>query len=405
MMYLKLAWRNIWRNKRRTFITMASIVFAVLLAILLNSVKEGVLIKMQENVVSFYTGAVQLHKAGYWDEKTLDNSMTYSDSLVAQVVNHPDVDAAIGRLESYALAASEKYTKVCMVVGIEPENETLVTSLDEKIVAGDYILSDDKGVLVSEGLAEYLKLTVGDTLVIIGQGYHGVSAAGKFPIRGLIRFASPQLNRTMVYLPMTLAQQLFGAPDRITALVLNVDDVSDADRIERELSSEVGAHYEVMGWKVLLPELNQVLEGERAENVIFLFVLYMLIAFGIFGTVIMMTIERQYEFGVLVAIGMRNLKLSGVVVMENIMISVMGAILGTLISIPVVGYFYKFPIRISGDLQKAYENFGFEPIFYFSIAPKIFYSQTVVIFCVALVLSLYPLLKITRLKPVNAMRT
>ncbi|MEP4093769.1 FtsX-like permease family protein [Reichenbachiella sp.] len=405
MMYLILAWRNIWRNKRRTFITMASIVFAVLLAILLNSVKEGVLIKMQENVVSFYSGAIQVHKNGYWDEKTLDNSMAYSDSLITQLVNHEEVNVAIGRLESYALAASEKYTKVCMVVGIEPENETLVTSLDKKVIAGDYIRSEDESVLLSEGLAEYLKLTVGDTLVIIGQGYHGVSAAGKYPIKGVIKFASPQLNKTMVYLPMKLAQQLFDATNRLTALVLDIDDVSDADRIEKELTLTTSDEYEVMGWKVLLPELNQVLEGERAENVIFLFVLYMLIAFGIFGTVLMMTIERQYEFGVLIAIGMRNLKLSSVVVLENIMISVLGAIAGTMLSIPMIGYFYKFPIRISGDLEKAYENFGFEPIFYFSIAPKIFYSQTIVIFCIALVLSLYPLLKIARLKPVSAMRT
>jgi putative ABC transport system permease protein len=403
-MLLKLAWRNIWRNKRRTFITAGSIVFAVLLAILLNSVKEGVLYKLQENVVSFYTGAIQVHQNGYWDEQSLDNSMAHNDSLISELKKHPDIKNVIGRIESFALAASEKHTKGCLVVGIEPENEPTVTALDKKVTGGSYITADDNGLLIAEDLARYLKLGVGDTLVLIGQGYHGASAAGKFYVKGILHFASPELNKSMVYLPIKLAQQLFDAQGRLTALVLDIDNVNDADRLEKELAALVTANYEVMGWKTLMPELNQVLEGERAENVIFLFVLYMLIAFGIFGTVLMMTIERQYEFGVLIAIGMRKLKLSRVVIIENIIISFLGAVVGTLLSIPVVGYFYAFPIRLSGELEAAYKNFGFEPIFYFSIEPKIFYSQTVVVLCIALVLSIYPLLKITRLEPVSAMR-
>ncbi len=403
-MILKLAWRNIWRNRRRTFITMASIVFAVLLAIMLNSLKEGILVRMQENVVSFYMGAVQVHKKGYWEDKTLDNSFEYDPALVTRVLDHPGVNHVIGRLESFALAASDEHTKACLVVGIEPEKEPSVTSLDKKVIAGRYIRTDDDGVLLAEGLAEYLKLDVGDTLVLIGQGYHGVSAAGKFPITALIRFASPELNRTMVYLPMLRAQDLFGAPGRMTALVLDIDDINDAELIEKELGQRLSSDHEAMGWKLLMPELNQVLEGERAENVIFLLVLYMLIAFGIFGTVLMMTLERQYEFGVLVAIGMKKLRLSTVVIVENIMISLLGALTGTLLSVPLVGYFYKFPIKVTGELKETYEKFGFEPIFYFSIEPKIFYSQTLVVLCIALVLSIYPFFKIGTLEPVTAMR-
>lgn len=383
---------------------MASIVFAVILAILLDSVKEGMLVKMQENVVSFYSGAVQVHQQGYWDEKTLENSFEYDPSLVSKINSNPGVNSTAARLESFALVASDRYTRGCLVVGIEPEEEIQVTSLDRKIIAGSYLTELEQSVLLGEGLADYLRLSVGDTLVIIGQGYHGVSAAGKYSVKGLIKFASPDLNRSMVYLPLKLSQHLFGAPDRVTALVLDIDNVNDAEQIESQLIQTLGHTYEVMSWKNLMPELNQVIEGERAENVIFLFVLYILIAFGIFGTVLMMTVERQYEFGVLVAIGMRKLKLSSVVILENIIISILGALAGTLLSVPVVLYFYKFPVRLSGELEKAYENFGFEPIFYFSIEPIIFYRQTLIVFCIALLLSIYPLLKITRLEPVTAMR-
>ncbi|MGE0589916.1 MAG: ABC transporter permease [Cyclobacteriaceae bacterium] len=383
---------------------MASIVFAVLLAILLDSVKEGMLFKLQENVVSFYSGAVQVHKKGYWDEKTLDNTFASNDSLLIKVNASSGVRSAVARLESFALAASDHYTRGCMIVGIEPDEEVKVTSLDEKISDGEYLSKEDHSVLLAQGLAEYLRLNVGDTLVIIGQGYHGVSAAGKYPIKGLLKFASPDLNKSIVYLPLRLAQQLFGAPNLVTALVLDIENVNDAELIERNLNQTLSSEYEVMGWKKLMPELHQIIEGERSENVIFLAVLYMLIAFGIFGTVLMMTVERQYEFGVLVAIGMRKLKLSSVVIMENIIISILGAMAGTVLSVPTVFYFYKFPIRISGELEKAYENFGFEPIFYFSVEPIIFYRQALIVLIIALVLSIYPLFKITRLEPVAAMR-
>lgn len=404
-MLLKLAWRNLWRNRRRTFITMASIVFAVLLAVTLNSVKEGVLERMQENVVSFYTGAVQVHQQGYWDDKTIDETFTLTDTLVQSILAHDEVTTVVPRLESFALAASDEYSKGCMVVGFDPAAEPFVTRLDEKLVEGQYLEMEDRAVLLSVGLAEYLKLGVGDTLVLIGQGYHGVSAAGKYPIQGLLEFASPELNRQMVYLPLTETQWLLGADQRATALVLQLRDIDRSSAVAQTLAATVGSDYEVMNWQTMMPELDQIIEGERAENVIFLLVLYILITFGIFGTILMMTVERQYEFGVLVAIGMKKLKLSSVIIYENVFIAILGALGGMLLSIPVVFYFYTFPIRITGELSAAYENFGFEPIFYFSIEPAIFYSQTFVVLAIALVLSIYPMIKIGRLDPVVAMRS
>ena len=268
---------------------------------------------------------------------------------------------------------------------------------------GQYLAADDESVLLTTGLADYLKLEVGDTLVLMGQGYHGVSAADKYPVKGLIKLGSPELNKRMVYLPVQLAQRLFGAEGRNTALVLKIRNINHAASITKKLAAFL-PELEIMDWKTMLPELNNILETERAESVIFLGILYLLISFGIFGTILMMLLERQFEFGVLAAIGMRRTKLSVVVVLENVMISVLGAIIGTLLSIPVVVYFYKYPIRVGGDLKEVYENFGFEPVFYFSVEPQIFYSQTIVVLVIALVLSLYPLTRILRLDPIKAMR-
>jgi len=402
-LYISLAWRNIWRNPRRTLITMGSVIFAVLMAVLLNSVKEGMLFRMQENAVTFYTGAIQVHQKGYWDEKTLENTFLTSETLRSQAVQQKGVRNATNRLESFALTASREHTKGAMIVGIEPEMEPLITRLDEKLVDGKYLETGDEEVLLSSGLADYLNLRTKDTLVIIGQGYHGVSAAGKYPIKGLIKQASPELNKRLVYLPIHLAQKLFGAEGRATDMVLEIKNINQASAIATDLSKSL-PNYEVMGWQGLMPELNQMIEGERAENVIFLGILYLLISFGIFGTILMMLMERQFEFGVLVAIGMQKMKLAVIIIMENILISVLGALVGTALSVPVILYFYKYPIQITGTLKETYENFGFEPVFYFSIEPYIFYSQTIVVGCIALFLSFYPLVSVFRLNPVQAMR-
>ncbi len=403
-MIIKLAWRNLWRNRKRTIITSASVVFAVLLAIFLNSLKEGILVRMQENVVSFYTGAIQVHRLGYWDDQTIENTFEVNDELINSIELNGKVTDMIPRLESFGLTASEQNSRGSLIVGIDPEKERVVTKIDQKVVAGSYLSAQDQAAMITSGLAEYLKLTIGDTLVIIGQGYHGVSAAGKYPIKGILDFASPQLNKSLVYLPLEQAQQLFGADGRLSALVLEIDKISDAEEITFNLSSSIQSDFEVMNWKTLLPELDQIIEGERAENVIFLLVLYMLISFGIFGTILMMTMERKYEFGVLVAIGMKKIKLSSVVVFENVLVSLLGAFVGTVLSVPIIGYFNKYPIKVSGDLKEAYEQYGFEPVFYFSIEPPIFYSQTFIVLLIALVLSIYPVIKIGRLDPVNAMR-
>ena len=404
-MLLKLAWRNLWRNKRRSIITMASIVFAVVLSVLMDSVKKGLLGKMKENVVGFYTGYAQVHQNGYWEDKTLDRTFDYDTTLITDLTDHREVTATVPRLESFVLAASENLSKGCMIVGIDPPKESLVTALDQKLIEGSYLDPDDKAVLVTEGLASYLRLGVNDTLVLIGQGYHGVSAAGKYPIKGLIKFGSPDLNKGLVYLPLKESQWLFGAENKLTALVLQLKNIDRSKEVSHELTASISDQYEVMNWQALIPELDQVIQGEEAENVIFQVVLYMLIAFGIFGTILMMTIERQYEFGVLVAIGMKKFKLATVVVLENIFLAILGALAGIVVSVPITYYFYKYPIGLSGQLAEAYENFGIEPIFYFSVDAVVFYTQALIVLILGLVLAFYPVIKIRSLDPVEAMNS
>ncbi len=404
-MIFKLAWRNIWRNRRRTFITAASILFAVLFAALMESLQKGAWNNMIGNVVNYYYGYVQVHREGYWDDQSINKAFAYNDSI-RQLTELPGVETVLPRIESFALASAEKEIAGALVVGIDPEKENRMTGLRDRLVAEEYISEKDKAVIIGEGLGERLKLGLGDTLVLISQGYHGVNSAGKYPIVGLARFGSPELSKQMVYLPLAEAQWFYGASGLITSAALHIEDPDDIPGVVAAVRAQLPVEaYEVMDWQEMLPDLVEAKALDSAGNYIVYFILYLIIAFGIFGTILMMTKEREYEFGVLVAIGMRRFRLSATIWLEVLMLGILGALAGILASIPVVYYFYRNPIRFGGEYAGMMEKFGFEPIFPALFEPHIFWLQAVIVFCLTAVLGLYPLFKISRMRPVEAMRS
>lgn len=403
-MLFKLAWRNIWRNRRRTFITAASILFAVLFASFMDSLQRGAWDNMINNVVSYYFGYVQVHQDGYWEEQSIDKSFPLVDSL-DRVGAVDGVEAVLPRLESFALAAAGETTSGVMVAGVRPEAEHEMTDLKNRVVEGGYLVEGEDAALVASGVAEKLGLKLGDTLVLISQGYHGVNAAGKYPIKGIAKFGSPDLNKQMVYLPLPAAQYFYGAPGMVTSLALKLEDQEDIPRVLGELRTQLDTSaYEVMDWEELLPDLVQARELDTAGNVVVYFILYMIIAFGIFGTILMMSKEREYEFGVLISIGLQRWQLALSIWIEVILLGLLGTLAGILSSMPIVYYFKVNPIRFGGEMASSMEKFGFEPIFPAIFDLQIFLTQAVYVFILTAVLALYPMLKIRKLQPVQAMR-
>ncbi|MEO1451738.1 MAG: ABC transporter permease, partial [Bacteroidota bacterium] len=318
-----LAWRNLWRNRRRTLITAAAIFFAVMLSVVMNSIQQGVYEKMIDNIVGLYSGYVQVHQKGYWDDQTMDYTFADAPAVREKVSAHPRVSTAVPRLESFALAASETKTAPTQVVGTDPELEHKLTKLQDKVVAGTFLTNADKGAMVAEGLAQKLGLGLGDTLVLMGQGYQGATAVGQYEIKALLHFGSPELNKAVTYLPLPEAQFLYAAPDRLTAYALAIDKgsaaVSTADQLEADLPAE---DYEVMDWKEMMPEMIQLMEVDQGGNYVTLGILYLVVAFGIFGTILMMTQERRFEFGLMLSVGMKRTKLIAMTFLEMVFMAI-----------------------------------------------------------------------------------
>jgi len=403
-MQLKLAWRNLWRNKRRTYITIASITFAVFFACIMLSMQSGTYDRMIDNTVRFQTGYIQLQKQGYWDEKTLNNSMELKDSLLKAVENTQLVSTVAPRLQSFALASYKEKTKGAFVIGTDPAQENKITNLKSKLIEGAYLQTGTSGVLIAKGLADYLNLGVHDTLVMISQGFRGANSVGKYPVAGIIKIPSPELNNQAIYMPLAEAQYFYAATSRITALAIMVPEPDDMKVAQKNLEEKFGDTYDIMSWREMMPELVQNIELDRVSSQIMMYILYAVIAFGIFGTFLMMTSERHYEFGILVSIGMKRFKLMVVMLAETILMGILGVLAGCLLSFPILLYFYNNPIEMGGKYAKVYEQFGLEPILPFSLDPQIFIKQAIVVLIISLLIGIYPLIKIWQLNTAIAIR-
>jgi ABC-type lipoprotein release transport system permease subunit len=404
MWLIKLAWKNLWRNRSRTIITTSAVAFATLVSVLAKSLQEGVFDNLVKNIVSSYTGHIQVHLKGYFDEQVLDNSMQYNRQLQQQVGEIEGVTAVAARLESFSLVSSGDKTKGCMVIGIMPQQENYITALGRKMKSGRYDAADSGQVLIGEGLSTRLNANIGDTIILIGQGYHGSTAAGKYKVGGILHLGSPQLNDRLLVMNLSKAQNLFSADSMVTSFIVALDEGADLNSISNEIHHRAGSAYEVMTWEQIMPDIKQHIETDTQNMNVIQWILYVLVSFGIFSTLLIMMVERRYETGMLVAIGMTKSRLQLLVMLESLLTVVMGSVLGMLLSLPVVSYLSRHPIRITGEMAKAYQRFGFEPIFPTSTDPMIFLGQGMIVFIIGLALSLYPVYVVAKLDPVKAMR-
>jgi ABC-type lipoprotein release transport system permease subunit len=241
---------------------------------------------------------------------------------------------------------------------------------------------------------------------LIGQGYHATTAAGKYPIKGIVKLPLPDLDNKVVYLPLDICQLLYNAGGNLTSLALHIADnedkavVATVDRIGRFIPDG----QRVLEWREMNEVLVSQLEADNYSGMIMIGILYLVIAFGVFGTVLMLTAERKREFGVMVAIGMQKRKLASVMTLEMLFIGFLGMLAGSLIATLFILYGVDHPIVFKGEMAKMYEDFGMDPVMAFQ-GINVYFIWQLFIVCLMVMLSMiYPLRKIFGMKVVNSLR-
>jgi len=398
-----LAWRNVWRNRRRSILTLATILLAVVLGLLMRSMQYGSYDAMISSTVA-RGGHIQVHGEGYWDNKSIDRSIHADAATLDQIRSATSVIDVVPRLESFALISFGDRTKPSAVVGTDPVVEHRYTSLADRVVEGEYLAEGERGILLLRGLADYLGAEVGDEVVLLGAGYRGQTAADLLPVTGIFDLVMMgNLETGMAYMPLAAARELYAAPpDQVTSLSVMLDDGGTVQTTADTLAEMLGAEYEVMTWRETSKEVVQQIQSDSAGGIFMLGILYMVAGFGLLGTVLMSTMERRREFGVMNAVGLRKGRLATVLFIETVALVVVGVVLVLIVSLPIMYWFHRHPIRVTGDLVTVFEEFNIPPYIPFALDPGIFLAQGLVVLVMALVVASFPILSIRRLHIVRA---
>ncbi len=403
-MLVTLAWRNIWRQKRRTILTASALALALFLSLTMRAMQEGSYAISIDNAARFYTGLVQLQHPDYQDSQSINDLLPMDDEFLRPIINNKQISFYLPRIESFALAASGERSKGVMVIGAIPSQEDVYSHLSQKLIRGNYLNNDDRQVLVGERLASYFQLQVGDEIILYGQGYHGQTAAGLYPVKGILRFPVPQLDSQIIYMPLALAQELYSTGHRVTAWVLHTHDLNQITPTAQALKSSYSNQVNVRTWQQLAPELSQQITMDKISGIFMLYILYGVVGFGLFATITMMTLERQREFAVMLATGMLRTTLAKLIIIESFFIATLGIGLGLLLSFPVLSYLYFNPIQMTGDAAQMMLESGFEPIIPVQVTPAMVTNQVVSVITLLLMSLIYPLVRITRLNLADSLK-
>jgi len=396
---ITLAWRNLWRNKRRTLITVASVFFAVFLAIIGNSIQQGTYERMIQNLVKFSTGYIQIQDVLFEEEPSIDHTMLYDETIEALITEFAgEIEYDVPRLQNFALASTPEITRGSLIMGIDPAKENRFNNLQNNLISGEFIDSSDMSVLIAEGLANILNLKTGDTLVLIGLGFQGTNAAGMFPVKGIIQLRVPEMNNNAVYMPLNAAQWFYQADDRLTSLILMPKNPGNTTQLAEKIINKIDTEwYRVLTWEHMLADFLKLMQFDRGGTQLMMFILYLVIAFGIFGTILTMVMERVREFGMLISLGMKRYQLGLICFLETIFIAVVGIVAGTLASLPIAFYYNRNPILLKGNMAQTMVEYGFDPVWPFSLDPQIFITQAQVVLILTTLIGLYPVFKVLRL--------
>jgi len=288
-------------------------------------------------------------------------------------------------------------------VGIDPQEEEKVTKIKRSLVEGEYLSGKEREIVIGKSLAEKLGVELGDKVVAMATALDGTVGSDVFRIVGLYQTFSSEFDKTTIYITLDNAQRMLGLGDKLTEFAIIVDNTKFLDRIKASLKSQLGENYEVFTYRDLLPLLVMQMDLYKETIWIFYLIIGIAMVFGIVNTMLMSVLERIREFGVLMAIGMKNARLFIMILLEAFILGIFGSVLGV-----IVGIIIYYPLSISGiDLSFFAEGltaFGSGAIIYPILTMNSVINAVMIIPIVSVLGALYPAYKTIQLQPVTAIR-
>ncbi|MBU8849624.1 MAG: FtsX-like permease family protein [Desulfobacterales bacterium] len=405
---LKMAWRNIWRNPRRTLLTIAAIAFASLILVFMLSFQLGCYETMINTSVKISTGHLQVQAKGYLEDKKMRLVIKDPDQVAKLLDSVKGINAYTFRANGFCLVTSDKRTYGVVVTGIDPLREAGVSTIKSLIRKGSYLAEDDETfALIGEHLSNNLKVGINDELTILGQGRDGSIAAAVLTIKGIFNSGIGEFDRNVIMMGLKGFQEIFSMDNSVHETIIAANSLGDVSMVKQEIKDSFSITGEneylaVPDWMEIMPGLLQGIQIDLFSGIIMYIILIIVVAFSIFNTFLMAIFERTREFGVMMAIGTSPSRITKLVMFESICMTIVGIVLGIIIGSLVTLYFQKHGIYIAGteDILKQY---GIPDRLYPRLSLISASAGPLVVFAITFVSSVFPALKIRKLKPVEAM--
>jgi len=403
---LRMAWRNLWRHKRRTWLTVGAMIFSNLILVFSISLQFGSYQMMIDNTLKSYTGHMQIQREGYNDEPKMRSSIDAIIPLANEVRQQLGSDTVAARGVAFAMTSSEERSYGLQIIGVEPEYEPKVSTLPGLINRGGYFTdSNAEEIVIGAVLARNLRVDIGDELTLLGSGHDGSFAAGIAIVTGVFESGIADIDRSMAQLPIGYFQNLFGMDERGHNIIINAADLSQASTIQHSIEAMLAAHDKlvVLDWEILQPGLKQAIQADFTSAWFMYGVLIVLVAFSVLNTQLMSVLERTREFGVMMALGVKPARLGSLVITETIVMSGLGLAIGAVLGIVLTWYLSIVGFSYPGMAEMA-ERFNLPDRMYPSLSLLSILLGPSIVFLFSLLASIYPAIRLFFLQPVAAMR-
>ncbi len=406
MIFLKIAWRSITRNTRRSLITLIAVSIAVAGLIYLQSQVNGENTQVITNSTEILSGQIQVHKIGFLDDPTLNKRIKDPQKVSEILKKEPNILAFTPRLESGGLLSTGDKSIGSGIIGIQPSTEKQVTTMYKGIMQGGRYLNDDdrKKIILGKRVAQKLNVTEGGTVIILTQAADGSIGADKYELVGRLDTGMEEVDDMAAFITVKDAQELLSTGNEITSYVISLKNKEKMNETIKNLKP-----IEDMGlisdpWQKLVPFLVTVQNMHRAVLDFFLFVIFIIIGIGIMNTIHMSTLERTREFGIMLAVGTTPAQLLRIVIYEALLLGGMGVAAGSLLGLAITGYLSHVGIDISGYGRDVLKIAALSDKLYPIMEPEFFIKTAVWIMLITVAVSIYPATMASSIEPISAIR-
>lgn len=408
---LKLAWRSIWRNWRRSLLTIAAIFFAVFLSVSMRGIQAGTYEENIKIATKIFTGYIQIQRVGYYDNPSLLKTFNYNDKLKNYLSSVKKIKSFTPRINGFGLIGYDKKSFGVAIFGVDPQTEKTVTTLNTKVIKGNFLSNDKKyDIVIGKTLQKNLEVNIGDTVIVLTSGFDGSMGNLKFRVGGISKMGSSNFDAMSLFMTLEASKELMAMGNRIASIAVTLESIEILPEVKKELNTYFSEHQidgkelTVLDWSELMPEMKQSIELDDISGILFLAILIVVVAFGILNTLTMSITERFKEFGIMLALGTKQSVLLRIVFFETLLLTFVGLLVGSLAGFAVNYYIYLNPIPIGGDMGELYREVGFEPMIWSSIDFMIFVNNALIILVTALVAFIYPGWKVMKLEALKGIR-